>query len=65
MHPSLVVVDDGSFDRAPGQVPVLVLPGQRLIAADEDDGALSTEVNRRLARGDTRRLGRLVTTRDA
>jgi hypothetical protein len=65
MDPSLVVVDDGSFDRPPGQVPVLVVPGSRLIAADEDDGAVSTEVTRRLARGDTRRLGRLVTSRDA
>jgi Kef-type K+ transport system membrane component KefB len=55
--PSLVIVDDPSFDASPGRVPVLVLgdpsqgPGTaRLIADGETDG-VAGEIERRLARG--------------
>jgi Kef-type K+ transport system membrane component KefB len=61
LHPSLVVVDDESFDGEPGVVPVLVVPngdGIRLIADGEDRAAVDAEVTRRLARGEAKGLAR-------
>jgi Kef-type K+ transport system membrane component KefB len=54
-HPSLVIVDDPTFDAAPGPVPVLVVDGiahdpegVRLIVGDDPDGT-AAEIARRLA----------------
>jgi Kef-type K+ transport system membrane component KefB len=59
--PSLVVVDDPSFDATPGGVPVLVLDGVktgpdavRLIVSGEERVAVAEEVARRLAKGEWR-----------
>jgi Kef-type K+ transport system membrane component KefB len=59
--PSLVVVDDATFDAAPGQVPLLVLDGVktgpdavRLIAEGDEQAAVGDEVARRLAKGEQR-----------
>ena len=56
LDPSVVVVDEGSFDAAPGRVPVVVvrgLPrdedGVRLIADGADREAVRAEISRRLA----------------
>jgi len=63
--PSLVVVDDASFDASPGNVPLVVVSGAangaegvRVIAAGDDRDALHAEVVRRLARGQSGLLGR-------
>jgi Na+:H+ antiporter len=65
--PSLVVVDDPSFDGAPGAVPLLVLDGDktgpdavRLIVGGDERVAVAEEVARRLAKGESRaaRFGR-------
>jgi Kef-type K+ transport system membrane component KefB len=69
MDPSLVVVDDGGFDRPSGEVPVLVVlspgsDGSRLIAV-EDGGHLAGEVTRRLARGGAGWRGREAAARKA
>jgi len=56
-EPSLVVVDDPEFDASPGIVPVLVLDdeaGVRVIAAADDHDAVLSEVERRLALGESR-----------
>jgi Kef-type K+ transport system membrane component KefB len=59
--PSLVLVDDASFDAPPAQVPLLVLDGVktgpeavRLIADGEERVAVGDEVARRLAKGEPR-----------
>jgi Na+:H+ antiporter len=56
-EPSFVVVDDPSFDAAPGHVPVLVLDGVktgadavRLIVHRDEEAGVAQEVARRLAR---------------
>jgi hypothetical protein len=56
LDPSLVVVDDPSFDAAPGLVPVLIVPGasidlDRVRVIANGDGEVTTEVKRRLAKG--------------
>jgi hypothetical protein len=60
-HPSLVIVDEPSFDAAPAHVPVLVVHGMtpsaravRLIAAADDTNGVAAEVTRRLARADSK-----------
>jgi len=62
-HPSLVVVDDPSFDAAPGAVPLLVLDGVktgpdavRLIVGGEERIEVAEEVARRLAKSEPRAL---------
>lgn len=59
--PSLVVVDDPSFDATPGVVPVLVLDGVkagpeavRLIVSGEERVAVGEEIARRLAKGESK-----------
>jgi len=63
--PSLVVVDDASFDASPGHVPVVVVNGGsngadrvRVVAAGDERDTLQAEVMRRLARGESGLLGR-------
>jgi hypothetical protein len=60
-EPSLVIVDDPTFDAFPGRVPVLVVqetgrgPGaMRMIVEGDEGGGLEAEVTRRLARGEPR-----------
>src|SRR5262249_21901410 len=60
-HPSLVVVDDPTFDASPSHVPVLVVQGVtpnaravRLIAAADDTNSVAAEVTRRLARAESK-----------
>jgi Kef-type K+ transport system membrane component KefB len=60
-HPSLVVVDDPTFDASPSHVPVLVVEGMtpnaravRLIAAADDTSGVAAEVARRLARAESK-----------
>jgi flagellar biosynthesis protein FlhB len=60
-HPSLVVVDDPTFDASPSHVPVLVAQGVtpnaravRLIAAADDTNGVAAEVARRLARAESK-----------
>src|SRR3954454_16562664 len=51
---SLVIVDDPTFDAAPGQLPLLVLDGDATrVIADGDDGSngVAAEIGRRLAKG--------------
>jgi Kef-type K+ transport system membrane component KefB len=62
-HPSLVVVDDPSFEAAPGAVPLLVLDGVktgpdavRLIVGGEERIEVAEEVARRLAKSEPRAL---------
>jgi Na+:H+ antiporter len=62
-HPSLVVVDDPTFDASPSHVPVLVVEGVapnaravRLIAAADDTNGVAAEVARRLARAESKRF---------
>jgi len=59
-EPSLVIVDDPTFDASPSHVPVLVVHGMtpsphavRLIAADDTNG-VTAEVARRLARAESK-----------
>jgi hypothetical protein len=56
--PSLVIVDDPTFDSSPGRVPVLVVDAPaagseavRLIADGEETNGVAEEIERRLARG--------------
>jgi Kef-type K+ transport system membrane component KefB len=59
--PSLVVVDDASFDASPGRVALVVVDGTdrvHVVAAGEDGATLEAEVMRRLARGQSGLLGR-------
>ena len=58
--PSVVIVDDPTFEAVPGLVPVLVVPGtgdaagaMRVIVDGGDGGIVAAEVTRRLARGAT------------
>ena len=57
LDPSLVVVDDPAFEAAPGLVPVVVVPGVTLdldrlrVIANGDDGDVTAEISRRLAKG--------------
>jgi Kef-type K+ transport system membrane component KefB len=60
-EPSLVIVDEPSFDASPAHVPVLVVHGVtpspravRLIAAADDKNGVAAEVARRLARADSK-----------
>jgi len=60
-HPSLVVVDDPTFDASPSHVPVLVVEGLtpnaravRLIAPADDTSGVAAEVARRLARAESK-----------
>jgi hypothetical protein len=60
-NPSLVVVDDPTFDASPSHVPVLVVEGMtpnaravRLIAAADDTSGVAAEVARRLARAESK-----------
>ena len=60
--PSLLIVDDPTFDVSPGRVPVLVVQGTtpdpaavRLIA-DSDASAVEGEIERRLARPESRMI---------
>jgi Kef-type K+ transport system membrane component KefB len=58
--PSLVVVDDASFEAPPGRVPLVVVDGGdgvRVIAAGDARDPLDAEVARRLARGRRRSVG--------
>ena len=66
-EPSLMVVDDPSYDSPPASVPLLVLDGAktgpdavRLIVAGEERAAVAEEVARRMAKGGSRaaRFGR-------
>jgi hypothetical protein len=61
--PSLVIVDDPTFDASPGRVPVLVVqePGRspaamRMIAGSGEGDGVAAEVTRRLARGERRAI---------
>ena len=58
-EPSLVIVDDPSFETTPGNIPVLVLhglppsPGAATLIADGDEtGTLAAEIGRRLLRAE-------------
>jgi Kef-type K+ transport system membrane component KefB len=56
---SLVVVDDPTFDIAPGQIPVVVVGDNgsttvRVIANGDNGADLTSEVERRIARGEPR-----------
>jgi hypothetical protein len=60
-EPSLVIVDDPTFDASPSHVPVLVVHGMtpsphavRLIAAADDTNGVTAEVARRLARAESK-----------
>jgi hypothetical protein len=60
-HPSLVVVDEPTFDASPSHVPVLVVHGAgpgadgiRVIATADDANVVAAEVARRLARSGSR-----------
>jgi Kef-type K+ transport system membrane component KefB len=62
-EPSLVIVDDPSFDIAPGRVPVLVVQGPppepsavRLIYDGDASDGIAAEVARRLARAEPRAI---------
>ena len=62
-HPSLVVVDDPSYESAPGAVPLLVLDGVktgpeavRLIVGGDERVEVAEEVARRLAKSEPRAL---------
>ena len=66
-EPSFVVVDDPSYDSPPASVPLLVLDrvktgpdAVRLIVAGEERAAVTEEVARRMAKGESRaaRFGR-------
>ena len=59
--PSLVIVDDSTFDALPGRVPLLVVQGTdgepeaiRVIADGGEGDGVAAEVTRRLARGEPR-----------
>jgi Kef-type K+ transport system membrane component KefB len=60
-QPSLVIVDDPTFDASPGQVPVLVVHGVspspravRLIAVGDETNGVAAEVSRRLAKAESK-----------
>jgi hypothetical protein len=57
--PSVVIVDDPTFDASPGDVPVLVVQGSapgavRMIANGGEGDGVAAEVERRLARGESK-----------
>ncbi|MFL6039653.1 MAG: hypothetical protein ACJ74B_13585, partial [Gaiellaceae bacterium] len=58
-EPSVVIVDDPSFDACPGGVPVLVVQGSgpaatRMIGDGGEGDSVAAEVTRRLARGEAK-----------
>jgi len=57
LDPSVVIVDDPAFNASPCLVPVMVVPGDTLdldrlrVIANGDDGDVTAEISRRLAKG--------------